>query len=253
MNNNICNDQIVEFTNFLKKHNMQIFILDVSKVQLDNLPLIDYFSIEMYYRILAQFILPENIERILWLDADIIVMDDISEFYNQSFEDNHYVVCPDSMHYKPWVLERKDELRLPAEYIYFNSGVMLMNLDKLRRTTSQEKITDISISLKDKLLYPDQDILNYIYHDNVKYCDWKRYNYQLVCMNKIPKEDIKNIAILHYTGPNKPWDPWKFTSAAKYYWKVRIKQGDIIPAIKAYFTRIQDITKRYFNELKGIF
>ena len=236
------------------KCKMSLKILEVSNATFDSLPLCDsQFSSEIYYRILAQFVLPEDIERILWLDADIVVLKDISEFYHQDFEDKYYIVCADSKNGKPWVEERKTELRLTSDYKYFNSGVMLMDLKELRDNTSADYIVTQSQQLKDKLVYPDQDILNYLYQNNVKYVDWKVYNYQLVCLDKIPKEDVKDIMILHYTGPNKPWDPYKITSHSKYYWRVRLKQGHIFATLKAYFIRIQDISHRYFKELKSIF
>ena len=89
------------------------------------------------------------------------------------------------------------------------------------------------MELKDKLFYQDQDILNALYVGQVKYAE-KIYNYQLLGMRKIPKDDIKQMSILHYTGSRKPWDYHCMDNNSKYYWKVRFAQGHRIQTINSY-------------------
>ena len=54
-----------------------------------------HYSVAMYFRIFAHVLLPESIDRILYLDADIIVKNDITSFYAQDFEDKYMIVNED--------------------------------------------------------------------------------------------------------------------------------------------------------------
>lgn len=239
LNYRLTNNECAELKNYLlKKCEMKVFFIDIGHSFLDEFPIIyDRFSVEMYYRILAQFLLPSNISRALWLDADIVIMKNISEFYNQSFNEKLYVVCEDSENKSEYVQVIAKKLGLSESHKYFNSGVLLINLEKLRLQTSLSHIIEISTSIKDCLTCPDQDILNYIYSGKVKYNDWKMYNYQLSTIEKIPSNELKRIKILHYSGPNKPWNDWQINSTSKYYWKIRIRQGCFKQTASVYIKR----------------
>jgi len=255
LNHRLTEAEIDGFRLFLKnKCKMELVHIDAKDTALDNFPVGDLnFTIEMYYRILAQFLLPTSVDRILWIDADIVVLKDVSEFYHQPFNGAKYVVCEDSQSETSFVQESISRLGLPAGEKYFNSGVMLMNLGLLRQETNLVDILKRSDEIKEKLTYPDQDILNYLYYNQVKYADWKTYNYQLAGVNCLSKSDVKDIVILHYTGMRKPWNYWQIVNVSKHYWKVRFKQGDRIQTIKAYAKRLWEATVMYFKEIKSIF
>jgi len=254
LNHALKEKEIAAFEKYLSEcchANLQV--IDVFSTALDTFPIVkDYFSVEMFYRILAQFLLPNNMERVLWLDADLIVLKDISSFYHQSFEENDYIVCPDANNDTEWLNNHIQSLDLPPEHIYFNSGVMLMNLELLRQEQSADEIIQSAVSIRDKLRYPDQDILNYIYAGRVKYCDWKQYNYQMQGKASIPENDMVSIIVLHYTGSQKPWNYWQLNGASKYWWRVRAKQGYKKDRLLVYYRKIKEMTVLYFRELRSI-
>ena len=233
-----------------EKCQMQLTVIDVRETDLDSLP-VGRYSIEMYFRILAQFLLPKSLDRILWLDADIVLLKSITEFYYQSFEGNKYIVCAESQGEEQWLKEQKKTLDLPDEHIYFNSGVMLMNLELLRKSTNMHDIVEQCYLLRDNLRCPDQDILNFLYQGQVKYAEPKKYNYQLTSTTHIPHSDIQNIVVLHYSGYRKPWNYWQITNASKYYWKIRCQQGEITSALKAYILKYWEIVVNYWRKLKN--
>jgi len=237
MNHKLSADIVQEFRSYLSKRcNIELVEIDVKNTALDSLPLGKYnFSIEMYYRILAQFLLPSTIDRILWLDADIILLKDISEFYNLPVsKDTMYVVCQDRNAEGELVKKCKEDLGLPPEHNYFNSGVLLMNLQGLRKMTDKETIIFKCLSLKEKLRFPDQDILNALYWRNVQYADWRVYNYQLTGVARILDDEAREIAILHYSGGAKPWDYKCMNRSSKHYWRIRVMQGDWSRCVLAY-------------------
>ena len=67
------------------------------------------------------------------LDADIVLCGSIREFYYQSFENNLIVACQDALCDDEEIVKIKDNLGLPKEHIYFNSGVLLLNIEELRK------------------------------------------------------------------------------------------------------------------------
>lgn len=258
MNKELTNEHITAFRNFLnKKCNAELVCVDVTKIPFDDMPVVDHFSIEMYYRILAQDVLPRNVDRVLWLDADIVILKDITEFYYQDFGGNCMVVTPDVRHSEPFIQNLKEKIGLPKEHKYFNSGVLLLNLDLIRKTYSTKEIFEVCEQLKDRLTYPDQDILNWLYKDKVKYCDTFFYNYQLYEGQDLNEEEMNKVAVLHYTGFEKPWKYRTVNKFSKYYWNVQIKR-------KKYFTFISFMllvnTRKYIlnvydkivNKIKGI-
>lgn len=196
-----------KFESYLRKHlRIHLEIIDISATAFEQLPLVDArFSIEIYYRLLAQFLLPHSLDRILWLDADIVIRGSISEFYYQDFSESLLAACPDAASEGDEILRIKNNLGLAKEHVYFNSGVLLLNLAALREKTTLDAITQAAQSMAEHLVYPDQDLLNYLYTGQIKYCEPERFNCQAKIFKKLTKEQAQHIAILHYAGCEKPW------------------------------------------------
>lgn len=249
--------RILRFKKYLEcKCDMTLSVIDVDSAFFVSFPIESCFSIEMYFRILAQFFLPESLERVLWLDADIIILRDIATFYHQSFDGMKYAVCPDRGNpdqttVSQSVRVQKKRLGIPDNHLYFNSGVMLINLALLRQETRIDQIMQKCIELKDRLLYPDQDLLNTLFVRQVKYAE-KIYNYQLLGKRKIPKDDIEQVSILHYTGDKKPWDYRYMNSASRYYWKTKLAQGHMLETMKNYVLAIGYRTYIFLRDIKDL-
>ena len=226
LNHSLNNCEVIEFKNYMMKLcKIEVVEIDVRRTELDDYPIVDdNYTIEMYYRILAQFLLPKEVERVLWLDCDIIIQKDIVNFYTQDFNNAKYVVCIDRENDTKQMIKHKIELGFLDNFRYFNSGVMLMNLNMLRETTNKNDIIKRIETIKDKLLYPDQDALNVLYAGQVKYADYNEYNYQIGWDKKISPNIEKKIAILHYCSANKPWIYECINDTSIYYWRVKAKQ-----------------------------
>lgn len=251
MNHCLNDREISEFSIYLYETcNIPVVEIDVKETIMDSLPLGNaYFSIEMYYRILAQFYLPKSLDKILWLDADIVLLADVSRLYDIDFDSKLYLACEDLNNSSPWLESHKINLGLGKDHVYFNSGVLLINLKELRDGENLDQIVRKSYAIKDKLILPDQDILNCLYADNVKYVDSRNYNYQLTDIRRIPPDQLRDIVVLHYSGKNKPWNYWSINNTSKHYWKIRIAQGDRKIALKSYLLKLWDATYIYFREI----
>ena len=134
-------------------------------------------SIETYYRILAIELLPETIERILYLDVDLIVRGSLLELYQMDMEGHPFVVCEDILGIlNDFHESNKLRLEIPKEYSYFNAGVMLFNLKYLRETGAAQKLINRIFDNYERYEYNDQDVLNEVYYDQLLWADWDQYN-----------------------------------------------------------------------------
>ena len=206
---------------------------------------------EAYYRLLAQDLLPTELDRVLYLDADIIASQSVQNFYHMPFENSAGVPCCYIVCEGPGVSKRLwdiyDNLEIPYEYPYFNSGVLLINLSYLRENYDTKTTLDFVDKMGEKLSNHDQDTLNALFYDKVKYMDWHIYNQTILHIaNKYEaKLRLKNARIIHYAGPDKPWyfnySSWYFNE----FWKYARRAGyrKLYTQIKA--KRMIWLAKRY--------
>lgn len=165
-----------------------------------------HFSIEMYYRLLVYRTFPREVERLLWLDSDIVVNGSIENFYDQELKDTEMIVaCKDASDLQE---ENKRRVGLEKDKLYFNSGVILFHLKTIRERINDEILAECFTKLQERLLWPDQDILNVIYENSVKIADWEQYNCQIFGLpysGAFRRHVKKNARIIHYVGSEKPW------------------------------------------------
>lgn len=182
-----------------------------------------WWTEETYYRLLAFDILPQTVERALWLDADIIINKNIEVFYHQSFDDQFAVVC------KGCNQQLKCNLGLPEEYVYFNAGVILFNIVKMRLCLTREIVFSCFHTYEDRLKALDQDILNVLFCNCVKYADESIYNHEAFGFNVYSAEKMfvikKRACIIHFAGPIKPWHSQGANWADSIWWKYELKRG----------------------------
>ena len=155
-----------------------------------------------------------NIDKILYLDADVLILQDINIIYSTDLGENYAAVVKDFR-----VIDEKQCIDVDITYGgYFNSGVMLLNLKKMRECNVYDKIVDYRMNKKNT--YMDQDAFNYGLKNHVQYislhCNaaissiwYYKYEklrkfYRLVERNIF--EFYKNIILLHFSSAIKPWD-----------------------------------------------
>jgi len=179
-------------------------------------PVTERYPKEMYYRIFAAQYLPEELDRILYLDPDIVVINSIEELYKLDMGSNFFAAAS---HVKNKRLKKINAIRLnmPVESTYINSGVLLINLKELRKNQSIEEVYEYINNKKLLLVLPDQDVLNGVYAHKTIPLDAMVYNLSdryLALYNANPKnlanrKDMRwiahNTSIIHYCGRNKPW------------------------------------------------
>lgn len=190
----------------------EVHFLNVGEDKFKDFPLNrDYISVETYYRLLLPTLIPVEINKILYLDCDIMVLGDISELYDYEFENNEYAVVVEdegSGH-------QCNRLGFNWKYKYFNAGVILFNLKKLRNEKMFSKAKSIFNHYSNKILLQDQDILNIYFKGSLKYAplNWN-VGTRLFLGNELQftynkdewRNAVLNPKLVHFTGPMKPWN-----------------------------------------------
>lgn len=166
-----------------------------------------------WYRIFLPRLLPEA-ERVLYLDGDLIVLDSLAELWATSLGDNYLAAVTNV--FQDNDTDRPARLGLPEGQRYFNSGVMLMNLDLMRRDDSTAALIECANRNFDLLSWPEQDALNVVLGDRHLQLDprWNLMNSILLFPRSAEefgaeavREAAADPAIRHFEGPavNKPW------------------------------------------------
>lgn len=170
-----------------------------------------HISLATYYRVFLCSILPIQLDKVLYLDCDLVVNSSVSELWNTDIS-GYAVGCVEDM----WSgkSDNYERLHYDVSYSYFNAGVLLVNLLYWRSFSFEEKAIRYIQAHVSELVFNDQDVLNAILHDK-KYFLPFRWNVQdgfLRRKRRIRKESIPDLemelrhpVIIHYTGSKKPW------------------------------------------------
>lgn len=169
-------------------------------------------SMATYYRCILSELLPTDIDRLLYLDCDIVIVGDISEYWNTPLNDETGVAAVADMGCDE--AARYEILKYPMEDSYFNAGVLLINLDYWRKNDVAHACVDYFHKYPERILFNDQDLLNSILHKNKILVDLK-WNVQDAFYRRPKQMDdawrkkfadvLKHPVILHYTN-RKPWE-----------------------------------------------
>lgn len=196
----------------LESAGCQIHGVYVDPEEFAGAPVTDRYPSEMYYRILAAKYLPQELERILYLDPDMIILGDLRELYDLPLADRYYYAA--ATHLKEfWRRINEKRLDLPEKGIYINSGVLLMNLSLLRREQKEADVYNYIEKHRKALMLPDQDIISALYGPKILEIDPYVYNMTEKLFTLRPESEAwmnldwvrKNSRIIHYCGRNKPW------------------------------------------------
>ena len=116
-------------------------------------------TITIYYKLLLPLIM-DDLERIIFLDADTLVFKDLLEMYNLPFNDNYILGFPFHS------ADKIDKFVKGAKY-YINIGVVLFNLKKIRNDNKEMEIIRFSIENNNFLYFPEQDGLNIVFFKKI--------------------------------------------------------------------------------------
>lgn len=221
-----------------ERDNVDIEFVDlnyyIQKVK-DKLYTRDYYSKTTYFRLFLPNLYPQY-DKVLYLDSDIVILDDIAKLYNIEMGSDLVAAAPDD------IIQFNEVFQVYAEKVvgvadyrrYFNAGILLMNLHEMRKFKFQEKFL-YSLDRITFAVAQDQDYLNRLCKGRVKLID-RTWNRMPIEDPRIRTEDVK---LVHY---NLAFKPWHFEDILykEFFW--------LYAQETEYFDEIQSIRENYTQE-----
>jgi len=187
--------------------NAALRVIEFSPSSNINLPTRMHWTVDTFSRFWATDFFGPTVERVLYLDSDMIILRDIAELWHADLGGKLFgaVSIPGA--------ERNPDLKIPAEYGYFNAGVLLFDMNRWREETPLETLLPYIEANIDALPYLDQDALNACYHKDRQPLD---YRWNMIVPFTWPQsfiplsaeeraQIVKEAGIAHYNGQSKPW------------------------------------------------
>jgi lipopolysaccharide biosynthesis glycosyltransferase len=208
---------------------------------------VHHFTHAVYLRLLIPSVVEET--RAIYLDSDVLVLQDLSELYATPMGDCHLAGAVDP------VGASTSNVPRPPDDVYINSGVLVMNLDGLRQDGFLKKCQNIYCEFHESITWPDQCLINK-YAENKKVILDSKWNRQ-VLPNTVKCDEWNDLlaggrtAIVHFVGGVKPWMEWCNPVIAGFWWGFagRAEIHDLEPVRMS--TIAQALTLAHVLDLNG--
>ena len=216
-------------TEMIERDGGEVSFVDVPDRLCEGLPTEGFTKKATWYRTLAPDLLPE-LDRVLLLDADLLAVDSLEPLWETDVSD-HYVAAVTNV-FQADHLFRAAELGFDRPDEYFNAGVMLMNLELMRRDGCADAMRDYGVKHAAELMFRDQDALNVVLAERRRplHPRWNAMNSfeafpwsAYVFGARALEEAERNPGIRHFEGPgvNKPWHRGCKVSLRELYFEHR--------------------------------
>lgn len=201
-------EDILRIKKGIRYDTVEVLDTPITEGWFKNTPVIERLPEESFYRIMAFEFLPKDVDRCLYLDADVIIRKSLLPLYETELGDNYIAAASHTYKLK----NRFNILRLSLDENgrYLNSGVMLMNLAAIRRDFTVEQILEKLNENIQLLWLGDQDLINILFGGKALLIDERVWNLDERTFKHYRKSfDLdavdKQTAIVHYNGKHKPW------------------------------------------------
>ena len=193
---------------YLTKAASNVEFLEIDKEIFSEFTGKGYISISAWYRFALSKLLPKTISKILYLDCDVAVNSDLQEMFEIDINDYAIAAIKDCI----WKKFNK-RVNLDSGYHYFNSGVMLINVEYWREHNVEERLFGFLKESPDRMKMLDQSVLNVVLGKEYKELPLQ-WNVQYVpsyieecCYGKKEfQEAMSSPKIIHFVNRFKPWD-----------------------------------------------
>lgn len=175
----------------------------VSRLPLPSGKNIEHISLAAYYRLFIPELLPDNIDKVIYLDCDIVVCGSIYELWSIDIKGKAMAACDPRDCQFAINIRAYERLLLPKNYAYFNSGVLIINLAFWRKEEVQKQFLCFITKNYHNIIYHDQDVLNAVLYDRTVYFS-EQYNMQRTATEN--DGVFENPVIVHFSSVPKPWN-----------------------------------------------
>ena len=251
-----------DITSFVRQQQSVIsfYELDSASVAGLVLPKDKYFTAAVYYRLLLPALVPATVEKLLYLDTDIVVIGNLAELYQTDISGYSLGAVAEVN-----ATRNRPDLGIYEVGTYFNSGVMLINVAEWRQQQVSEKATRFLRDYPEKIVWADQDALNVVLMNNYVKLPGRFNVIPFDIPRLLPKNKyaafLKDKVVIHYTlKEHKPWDMQSINPFRYLYYKY-LKQSprayekkyrNSRPTAKAIKTFVQVRMKEQLLTIPGV-
>lgn len=194
---------VIDFGNFLKNDN----------IQLPNMSY-DRLTMAAFFRLFSASLLSKEVTKILYLDGDIIIMDNLRSLWETDIDNVAVAGIMDQWQNNTWY----NRLHYSSKLGYINSGVLLINLKYWRENQVENRFISFIRNHPERIKQHDQDIINYVLREeklllplryNVQNAHFYKPEYSMLDYWSMESEILdaqKHPVILHFAGAIKPWN-----------------------------------------------
>lgn len=193
--NNLSLSSKEKYNLLAKDYLIDIYIYEIDPKELSNLPTQTHLPIATYFRFLLPLII-KDIDILYYIDADILCLQNTSELFNTPL--NNYIIGAVSD--IPKMNKKRNKALNLQDHIYFNAGMLAINIKKWIEFDTFNKVLNVIHKNPKRFSYLDQDALNLVLHNHIKY-----FNSKFNCLD-ISKINTNDIVLLHLAAHPKPWN-----------------------------------------------
>lgn len=178
-----------------------------------------HVTVATYYRLLIPDLLPQQLKKVIYLDCDLVVNEDIQQLWAIDVGDSHLLAVQDmgirEVSNPRGGLHNYQELGIPPHSKYLNAGVMVLNLEKWRTENISDRAIEYLERNQEYVLNWDQDGVNAVLVDKWRELDprWNQtpsvYKYRSWKDSPFTEEMYKAVIqqpyIVHFATAIKPW------------------------------------------------
>lgn len=208
------NQEILRSLVYKYKHGKIEFIF-VNEDLFDGFPLnIKHIRKEAYFRYIIADVLTQT-KKALYLDVDTLVLGDLYELWATNI-DEFFIAGSHKDYFAKEFPGYKEKIGLYEDDVYINSGVILLNLEKIREFHKVKELFDNTKKLKDIIKIQDQDIINITFNKGIKNIS-NIYNYTESDRRGASRKN-EEVIIVHFNTGNKPWNvDFHYSDSIKYF------------------------------------
>src|ERR1035437_8375148 len=198
----LSENEYKQIEDYTKKNKAEYNFYTIDEAFVNRFVVNSTWTTAVYYRLFFPLVISKNLKRILYIDTDILVINDLKELFLQDL--GNYPVGAVYDNY----VKKKSELGIIEEGNYFNSGVLLIDVESWNEQNISDKAIKFLEEYPEKIKFVDQDALNAVLKNNWKKLDWK---FNFIC-TRLPyslskREEqlfITDKVILHFII-QRPW------------------------------------------------
>lgn len=201
----------------------------------------DYFTLTIYFRLFIPAMFPQY-DKGIYIDSDVVCTTDLGKLFDIEIGDNFIGACNDlSIADIPPLVAYTENAVGVKKHEYINSGVLLMNLKKMRECDFEGHFLNLLNEYHFDSIAPDQDYLNAICNGKIYYLDesWDT-------MPNDKKPELLKTNVIHYNLFSKPWC-YDNVQYSEQFWNYA-KDSGYLSEIKAYKEAYSDEQKKADSE-----